>query len=120
MTSVALKCDETSSMVLFACRYLLSVVKVMEEKKKLKRQRVRAENRVVGLDNDDASDEEAKRRAKLPSDVFTKQDDGKNQGREFPDKKTVLLELFTKSGVAKVEVPYRITFRIPRYLLDRV
>ena len=105
-------------MVLFVCRYLLSVVKVMEEKKKLKRQRVRAENRVVGLDNDDASDEEAKRRAKLPSDVFTKQDDGKNQGREFPDKKTVLLELFTKSGVAKVEVPFRITIRIPRYVLD--
>jgi SNF2-related domain/Helicase conserved C-terminal domain len=92
--------------------YLLSVVKVMEEQKKLKRQRVRAENRVIGLDNDDASDEEAKRRAKLPSEVFTKQNDGKNQNREFPDKKAVLLELFTKSGVAKVEgvIPHIGTF----------
>ena len=100
------------SFILFAClfiytfvtRYLLAIVKSMEEKNKTKRRKTRVENPVAGLVNDENSDEEHKKRVKLPSAVFTKRDDGKKGGDEEPTRKAVLMELFTKTGIAKAQV----------------
>ena len=85
-------------------RFLLAIVKSMEEKNKSKRRKTRVENPVAGLVNDENSDEEYKRRVKLPAAVFTKRDDGEKNSDEQPTRKAVLMELFTKTGIAKVEV----------------
>lgn len=72
----------------------------MEERKKKRKKVVENADRVVGLANDDDSDKEEERRKKL---LFEASGNEKEYVDE-PDKKTVLLELFTKSGVAKVQV----------------
>lgn len=76
----------------------------MEEKNKNKRRKTRVENPVAGLANDKDSDEEHKRRQKLPPAVFTKSDDSKKNSDEEPTRKAVLMSLFTKTGIAKVKV----------------
>ena len=76
----------------------------MEEKNKNKRRKTRVENPLKGLVNDENSDEEHRKRVKLPTAVFTKKDDGKELKEGEPTRKAVLMELFTKTGIAKVQV----------------
>lgn len=83
---------------------MLAIVKSLEEKNKNKRRKTRVENPVAGLANDEDSDDEHKKRQKLPPAVFTKSDDGKTNGEEEPTRKAVLMKLFTKTGIAKVKV----------------
>ena len=78
----------------------MSVVKKMEEAKKMRKKKITAVNRVEGLADDDESDKEEERRKKALFEASGE----KKEYVEEPDKKTVLLELFTKSGVAKVQV----------------
>ena len=72
----------------------------MEEAKKKRKKKITAVNRVEGLADDDESDKEEERRKKALFEASGE----KKEYIEEPDKKTVLLELFTKSGVAKVQV----------------
>jgi hypothetical protein len=94
-------------------RYLLAIVKSLEEKNKNKRRKTRVENPVAGLANDEDSDDEHRRRQKLPPAVFTKSDDGKKNSDEEPTRKAVLMSLFTKTGIAKVKVR---AFKISNFL----
>ena len=78
----------------------------MEANKEKKKKIVRPENQVSGLADDEDSENEAKKRKKLPDEIFKEKDKDKlnNPEEDQNDKKTVLLELFTKSGIAKVQV----------------
>ena len=69
----------------------------MEEKRKLKKMKVRTEHGITGFDEDHED--------RLDFQLSPAKKGSKGNGRdEPPTRKSVLLELFTKTGPAKVQV----------------
>ena len=80
----------------FSC--LLAIVKEMEEKRKLKKMKVRTEHGITGFDEDRDDGLDFQLSPIKGKKVGNGRDD------DPPTRKSVLLELFTKTGPAKVQV----------------